>query len=145
MINEEKQYNTLLIDTSIYERNGLRLEKGLLKRLFQFRMSPIDFLVSDVIKNEVRTHLEKKIRSARSALEKSLNEAGDHLFFDGSALNDAKHILIDSKEIEGLSDSRVEQFLTSTGANVISCGDYVSVSTGLEQYFSDTPPFSQSG
>jgi hypothetical protein len=145
MIHEGKDYDVLLIDTSIYERNGLRLEKGLLRRLFQFRKSPIEFLMPDVIKNEVRAHLKQKIHSARSALEKSLNEAGDHLFFDGSALNDAKAILIDSKEIEDLADSRIGQFLENTGALVLTCGNYVSVSEILEQYFSEKPPFASSG
>ncbi len=145
MIDYEKQYDALLIDTSIYEKHGLRLEKGLLKRLFQFRMSPIIFLLPDVIKNEVQAHLEQKIRSARSLLEKSLNEAGDHLFFVGSALNDAKEILIDSNEIEGLAESRVAQFLDNTQATELNCGDYISIDEILSHYFSEKPPFASTG
>lgn len=99
----------------------------------------------DVIKNELLSHLEKKIKVSRNALEKSLNDAGDHLFFDGSSLNDAKKILIDSKEIDGLAEGRVTQFIDSTGALVIQCGEYVTVTEVLSQYFSNSPPFAESG
>ncbi len=141
----DKKYDALLVDTSIYDANALRLEKGLLGKLTQFRKSPIDLLMPDVIRNEVRAHLEQKIKAARSALEKSLNDAGDHLFFDGSALNDAKKILIDSKEIEGLADSRLENFIAHTGALTLECGDYLLVSSLLKQYFSNSPPFAETG
>jgi hypothetical protein len=141
----DKKYDALLVDTSIYDANALRLEKGLLGKLAQFRKSPIDLLMPDVIRNEVRAHLEQKIKAARSALEKSLNDAGDHLFFDGSALNDAKKILIDSKEIEGLADSRLENFVARTGALTLECGHHVSVSSLLNQYFSNSPPFAETG
>lgn len=145
MHKEEVKYNALLIDTSIFDGNGLRLEKGLLGKLSQFRNSPIELLMPDVIKNEVKSHLEQKIKVARGALEKSLNDAGDHLFFDGSALNDAKQLLIDSKEIEELAESRLSNFLTETGALVFECGDYLSVSALLNQYFSNHPPFAETG
>ncbi len=142
---EEKEYGAILIDTSIFDGNGLRLEKGLLSKLSQFKQSPIVYLFPDVIKNEVLRHLESKIKVSRSALEKTLNDAGDHLFFEGSELNDAKQTLIGSKEIEGLADSRVDNFIESTGALVLDCGDYVSVSDLLAGYFSNNPPFAETG
>lgn len=141
----DREYDALLIDTSIYDAYGLRLEKGLLGKLHQFEKSPIELLMPDVIRNEVLSHLEKKIKASRSALEKSLNDAGDHLFFDGSSLNDAKSILIDSKEIDRLAEDRVKQFIDNSGALVLECGDYVTVTEVLSQYFSNTPPFAESG
>ncbi|MFS6536542.1 PIN domain-containing protein [Idiomarina loihiensis] len=141
----EKVYGALLVDTSIFDGNGLRLEKGLLGKLSQFKKSPIEYLLPDVIKNEVKSHLESKIKVSRAALEKSLNDAGDHLFFEGSELNDAKQVLIDSKEIEGLAESRVEKFIDFTGAFVLDSGDYVSVSELLAEYFANKPPFAETG
>lgn len=142
---EEKEYRAILIDTSIFDGNGLRLEKGLLGKLSQFKQSPIVYLFPDVIKNEVLKHLEKKIKASRSALETALNNARDHLFFEGSELNNAKQTLIDSKEIEGLASSRVDNFIASTGALVLDCSDYVSVSDLLAGYFSNNPPFAETG
>jgi len=144
-LNKEVKYEALLIDTSIFDGNGLRLEKGLLGKLTQFKRSPVVFLMPDVIFGEIKTHLEKKIRESRSLLEKSINEAGDHLFFDGSTLTDAKALLLDSKEIEGLAESRLESFLESTGALRVECADHLDISSLLKQYFSNKAPFSESG
>ena len=33
--SESSEFDAILIDTSIYERNGLKLDKGLLKALYQ--------------------------------------------------------------------------------------------------------------
>lgn len=144
-LNEELEYDALLVDTSIFDGNGLRLEKGLLGKLSQFKRSPVTFLIPDVICGEVKAHLEQKIRTSRSALEKSINEAGDHIFFDGSTLGEAKALLLDSKEIEGLAETRLTNFLGNTGALVVECGDHLSVSKLLERYFTNEAPFSESG
>ena len=141
----DKEYGAILVDTSIFDCHALKLEKGLLGKITQFKKSPIEYLFPDVIKNEVKSHLESKIKVSRAALEKALNDAGDHLFFEGSELNNAKKVLIDSKEIEGLAESRIEQFIESTGALVLETGNYVSVSDLLANYFSNKPPFAENG
>jgi hypothetical protein len=144
-MSEEQEYEALLIDTSIFVGNGLRLEKGLLGKLNQFKRSPVVFLLPDVTFGEIKTHLEQKIRASRNALEKSINEAGDHLFFDGGTLDKAKALLLESKEIEGLAETRLNNFIESTGALVLECGDHLSVSDLLRKYFSNAAPFSETG
>ncbi|QHS13188.1 PIN domain-containing protein [Shewanella sp. Arc9-LZ] len=143
--DENEEYGAILVDTSIFDAHGLKLEKGLLGKLSQFKDSDIDYLLPDVIKGEVKSHLENKVKSARASLEKALNDAGDHLFFEGSELNDAKSILIDSNEIEGIATSRVDKFIENTGALVLECGDYLSVSELLTQYFENKAPFAETG
>lgn len=140
--DESKEYGAILVDTSIFDAHGLKLEKGLLGKLNQFKDSDINYLLPDVIKGEVQSHLEKKVKSSRASLEKALNDAGDHLFFDGSELNDAKSILID---IEGIATGRVDKFIENSGALVLECGDYVTVSELLQQYFQNEPPFAETG
>ena len=146
----EEKYDALLIDTSIYDSHGLRLEKGLLGKLTKFHKSPIPLLMPDVVKNEVQSHLEKKMKSSISAIKKSLNDARDHLFFDGSQPNDVKELLvkellIERKEVEKLAESRINKFIDNCGIKSIECGGYVSVSEVLTRYFSNQPPFSESG
>ena len=141
----DEKYGAILVDTSIFIGNGLRLEKGLLGKLTQFKKSPIVYLLPDVIKNEIKSHLENKIKVSSAALEKALNDAGDHLFFGDSELNDAKETLIHNKEIDGLAESRVDNFIESSGALVLETGNYVSVSEVLSNYFSNKPPFAETG
>jgi hypothetical protein len=143
--NEDKKYGAILVDTCIFDKHGLRLEKGLLGKLNQFKDSEIHYLLPDVIKSEVKNHLESKVKSSRASLEKALNDAGDYLFFDGSELNDAKSVLIDSNEIEKVADNRVDKFIINTGALVLDCGKYVSVSELLQQYFQNKAPFAETG
>jgi len=144
-MSEEPEYGALIIDTSIFDGNGLRLEKGLLGKLNQFKRSPVDFLLPDVICGEIKAHLEQKIRESRSALEKSINDAGDHLCFDGRSLNDARALLPERNEIEGLAEKRLSDFIEKTGAVVLECGSHLSVSELLKKYFSNEAPFSESG
>ncbi|EEA6727439.1 hypothetical protein GK23_08830, partial [Salmonella enterica subsp. enterica serovar Newport] len=92
-----EKFTAILLDTSIYDQYGLKLEKGLLGKLSQFSRTSTTFLIPDVIYNEVKNHLERKIKTSRGSLEKAFEEAGDHLFFDGSELNDAKKTLIESR------------------------------------------------
>jgi hypothetical protein len=142
---EDKEYDAILVDTSTFVGNALRLETGLLSKLKQFAESPIDFVVPDVIKNEILSHLDKKIKVSRNALEKAINDASDHVFFDGSVLNDAKRLIVDSDEIEGLASSRLDAFLVSTDALQIECDDFISVSDLLHKYFANEAPFSETG
>ena len=143
--DEDKEYEAILVDTSIFDRYGLRLEKGLLGKLSQFKESDIDYLLPDVIKGEIKSHLEKKVKSSRASLEKALNDAEDHLFFDASKLNSAKSTLIDSREIEDIVANRIDNFIANTGAIVLECGNYISITNLLDKYFQNDPPFAETG
>jgi hypothetical protein len=48
--DENEEYGAILVDTSIFDAHGLKLEKGLLGKLSQFKDSDIDYLLPDVIK-----------------------------------------------------------------------------------------------
>lgn len=52
-----EKFTAILLDTSIYDQYGLKLEKGLLGKLSQFSRTPTTFLIPDVIYNEVKNHL----------------------------------------------------------------------------------------
>ncbi|WP_273050474.1 PIN domain-containing protein [Pseudoalteromonas sp.] len=143
--DESNEYGAILVDTSTFDAYGLKLEKGFIGKLSQFKDSDIEYLFPDVIKGEVQSHLEKKVKVSRASLEKALNDAGDHLFFDGSKLNDAKSILIDSNEVEDIAAGRVDKFIENTGALVLEYGNYLSVSELLKQYFENKAPFAETG
>lgn len=139
------EYDAILIDTSIFDNYGLRLETGLLGKLKQFKNGPAELVLPDIIINEVRSHLESKIKISRNALEKSINDAKDHLFFSGSALETAKEVLINSAEIVNLASTRLDSFINESGATVLVSDDFVSVASLVDMYFSNKPPFSESG
>ncbi|MBZ7631468.1 PIN domain-containing protein, partial [Klebsiella michiganensis] len=140
-----KDYTAITLDTSIFDGNGLRLEKGLLGRLKQFNGSPTKFVLTDIVVNEIKKHLHDKIINSRAALQKALEEASEHLFFDGSLLTESKQKLIDGPEINELALSRLNAFLVATGAFVIDSAEYVEVAELRDNYFNNKPPFAMSG
>lgn len=140
-----KDYTAITLDTSIFDGNGLRLEKGLLGRLKQFNGSPTKFVLTDIVVNEIKKHLHDRIINSRAALQKSLEDASEHLFFDGSLLTEAKQKLIDGPEINELALSRLNAFLVATGAFVIDSAEYVEVAELRDNYFNNKPPFAISG
>ncbi|MBW9352876.1 DUF4935 domain-containing protein [Citrobacter sp. EC_71] len=141
----EKNYTAITLDTSIFDGNALKLEKGLLGKLKQFNGSPTKFVLTDIVVNELTKHLSEKIISSKTLLQKALEEANEHLFFEGSLLTEAKQQLIDSPEINELATSRVNAFLEQTGAIILDSAEYVGVAELRDNYFNNKPPFAVTG
>ena len=145
MLDENKEYGAIAIDTSIFDNYGLRLESGLLGKLSQFQRSPTIFLIPDVIYNEVKGHIVQSIKKARSSLDKAMNDAADHIFYEGSELAKDKPIIPSDYETQDLAEKRMSQFVNVTGAEVLVSEDFVSISQLLARYFSSSPPFAETG
>lgn len=143
MIN--KPYTAITLDTSIFDGNRLLLEKGLLGKLSQFKNSKVKFVLTDIVVHELKKHLNEKIKASKNSLEKSIEDAREHLFFEGSDLNEAKEKILKGKNTEDLAKSRVENFIESTGAQLLDSGSYVSVSELRDKYFNNEAPFATTG
>lgn len=144
-MDENFEYDAILIDTSIFDANGLRLEKGLLRKLSQFKKSPVDIIFPDVIRGEVKAHLAKKIKESRSALEKAINDAGDHLFLKEDSLAKAKELTAESLDFDALAETRIAAFIEAVGGIDFECGKNLEISALLEKYFKNLAPFAESG
>ena len=75
-------YGAITLDSSIFDQNNLKLESGLLKKLEQFNGKPSKFILSEIIKNEVYSHLVKKISDVRNNINKALRLSHSHLTLD---------------------------------------------------------------
>ncbi|WP_433861086.1 PIN domain-containing protein [Pseudomonas thivervalensis] len=144
-MEEDFKYDAILLDTSIFDANGLRLEKGLLSKLSQFKKSPVQILLPDVIRGEVKAHLAKKIKESRSALEKAINDAGDHLFLNEKSHSHAKSLIADSVDIDMLAEKRIAEFIDAIGGTNFECGKNLEITELLEKYFLNAAPFSETG
>jgi hypothetical protein len=144
-MDENFEYDAILIDTSIFDANGLRLEKGLLSKLSQFKRSPVEIVFPDVIRGEVKAHLAKKIKESRSALEKAINDAGDHLFLKEDSLAKAKELIAESLDVDALAETRIADFIEAVGGTDFECGKNLEISALLEKYFKNLAPFAESG
>ncbi|MBF4349643.1 hypothetical protein EAY19_26745, partial [Vibrio anguillarum] len=103
-------YGAISIDTSIFDGNGLRIESGLFKKLEQFKPSEVQVVLSDIVYQEVESHLKKKISDTRSALEKSLKNTVVHLNVGESIVSDAKGMLL-AESVEDITTARLQDFV----------------------------------
>lgn len=62
------EITALTIDTSIFERNSLALEGGLLAQLEQFHESEFELLIANTVANEVKRHLAKNATDTTKSL-----------------------------------------------------------------------------
>ncbi|ELX4199288.1 PIN domain-containing protein [Vibrio vulnificus] len=138
------EYGAISIDTSIFDGNGLRIESGLFKKLEQFKPSEVQVVLSDIVYQEVESHLKKKVSEARTVLDKSLKNTAVHLNVEESTVNDARGMLLASS-VEEITTARLQEFVENTGLLVINSEEYLDVKSLINAYFNNEPPFAQSG
>lgn len=138
-------YDTLAIDTSIFDKYGLQFNSGLLRTLAQFKISPSDLVLPDIVIKELRSHLINKINEARSKVEKAIKLAGHYLFFDEDKLVEIRKILLDDKSVDKLADQIIGDFIDNAGITIIDSNLYVELDELTWRYFNNAPPFSGTG
>lgn len=143
--SDQEEYEAILLDTSIFDAYGLRLESGLLARLRQFASGPIAFVLPDVIRHEVASHIAKNARTSRQAIDKAVNDALDNRIMDPDLAEEVKGRALALQEVEAFALGRVNHFSDVTGALDFECGDYIGVTEVLNQYFESKPPFYETG
>lgn len=136
-----KEYSAILVDTSIYDKFGLKLDQGYFASLKQFKNTPIVYLVPDVIASEVTSHIEEKVKNTQSALEKALKDSEVHKCLDKEICEQIGALFANKENPIDIATSQFDAYSDLVGATRIDCDDHVSISNVLEQYFAKKPPF----
>ncbi|MEH2012407.1 PIN domain-containing protein [Nostoc sp.] len=139
------QFRAITLDTSIFDAQGLRLESGLLKQLEQFRHSSTRLILSEVVKEEVLSHLIEKARDAQKEIEKSLKQAKEHWQVDDKEIEVIKKTIFGQHEAQEIASKRFSQFVEVTSLEIVEAQDYVMVGDLIQKYFQAKPPFSETG
>lgn len=139
------EYDALTIDTSIFDQLGIKFEKGLLKRLEQFKTIPTKLILSEIIVNEINAHLIEKIDEAKKHVNKAIKSSDGYLTADDEALKKIEQYLIGNNEkTEDLAREKIKSFLDNTGTIMVSF-DNVSLQEIVGNYFNHVPPFAETG
>lgn len=141
MSNIDLDYGAITIDTSVFDNNGIALERGLLNQLDQFKESPVQVLISETVGNELTSHLTDKIKDSRSKIDQALRAARNQLRVTEKEISDARSLIFDKGDDVDVAKGRLEEFYDKTGAIIIQCGGAIEVSTLVNMYFSFVPPF----
>ena len=139
------QFGAITLDTSIFEAQGLKLESGLLKQLEQFRDSSTKLIISEIVKEEVLSHLTAKTKDAKREIEKSLKQARDYWKIEEYEIEEIKKQIFGKREDQEIVTERFNQFVEATSLEVIEAQNYLIVSDLIQKYFRSEPPFSETG
>jgi len=114
------EYAALSIDTSAFERYGLRIESGLFAKLAQFRHGQAHVILSEIVERELVSHLEKVIREAQEKIKIAAKASLDNLLAGQEAVEEAKKTLLGTGDSSKIATMRVKRFIENCAAQVIS-------------------------
>jgi hypothetical protein len=113
--------------------------------LEQFRDGSTKLIISEIVKEEVLSHLAEKTKDAKREIEKSLKQARDYWQVEEHKIEEVKKLVFGGREIQEIVTERFNQFLETTSLEIIEAQDYLIVSELIQKYFRSEPPFSESG
>ncbi|MEG1420588.1 PIN domain-containing protein [Citrobacter sp.] len=134
-------YDAIVLDTQTIDNYKWLFNEGMLLRMRQFCTSQVKFIMPDIVKNEVLSHLSKKIKESQDNLEKSLKDALKYSLLNNEEVKQVHESAIQIVGADALASTMIESFLASCGAVEIQCGKLTNVEELFEAYFNLTPPF----
>lgn len=135
-------YNAISIDTSIFIKNGLTLDKGLLKRLDQFSDSRIDVIIPDIILNEIKKHLEEDNFKRHQAISKTIKEFRKYFDIDEN-INTVFNTIERDISPQNETNKKINDFIKRTNIEILKSEELLDIKKLIELYFDSTPPFSE--
>lgn len=145
MTEINKRYSALTIDTSIFIQNGLKLNKGLLAQLHQFKDNPINLILSDIVYRELKSHLDRKEKETKSKIESALNDASDYLNCCIDDMEKIKSLIKLNYQAESISKLILEEFIRKCGIELVKGEEYCEMKSLIDMYFQNLAPFKESG
>ncbi|MCY4420288.1 MAG: PIN domain-containing protein [Gammaproteobacteria bacterium] len=138
------EYDSITIDTNVFDRNGLNLEGGMLGQLSQFRDGPTRFVLSEIVVREVRKHLVDKAKEATNSLAGAIKDVVKQKVASEVTGKQLSEILESFPQQQDIVGTRLNSFIETTGANVVSA-DSLDIKDLIKCYFSSLPPFEETG
>ncbi|HCB1211873.1 TPA: DUF4935 domain-containing protein [Klebsiella pneumoniae] len=139
-----EEISAITLDTSIFSENGNRFEHGLLARLKQFNDTNIRVVLSDVVVQEVRSHVISEAIDGQTKVRAGLKSASKAWQFNPERQDDAMRALFGDETPEQHAHRRISAFIESSAVETVESASRVSVARILDDYFSATPPFGKS-
>ena len=137
-------YDAITVDTSIFEKYGLVLNKGLLDKLSQFGDGPAQFVLSEIVLRELTSHLISKSSETKNALGGVITRLRNFNLLSTDQLEIIRAIDTSLVELEELSNSTVKKFCNKCGVEVI-LAEETDIKQLVQSYFTSSPPFEKDG
>jgi hypothetical protein len=131
----------LTLDTSIFIQYQIGLEHGLLRRLSQFADSEVDFILSDVVINEISAHMLAAIEKGDKQLKDAIKESGSARNLSTTMRQSVIASITTTETPKECASRRLIDFQTHTNFTVASTARLVSADDLFSSYFDLKPPF----
>ena len=138
------EYDLITIDTSVFDRNGLNLEGGMLAQMTQFKDGPTRLVLSEIVVREVSKHLVDKAKEAANSLAGAIKGAVKQKVASEDTGKQLSEIVKSFPLENELVETRLNTFIEATRANVVSA-DSIDIKDLIKCYFSSLPPFEETG
>lgn len=140
------EITALTIDTSIFEKNGLALESGLLAQLEQFRVSEFELVIANTVANEVKRHLAKNATDATRALRTALTHTAKHRALSSTHQEELSALSnLAASDDDARARKRFDDWAQRVGADIIHEDIFASIGEVMRRYESGEPPFAETG
>lgn len=138
---QQKAISAITVDTTVFDDNGRRLDRGVFAQLLQFGRHPANLVISEVVLNEIRHRLEESIEAKKERLGRDMTDAADFVGFDARYVQEVKDKFRELPSSDGICEAQITHFLQNSGAIVVEADDHIDVSDVLKSYFEAAPPF----
>lgn len=138
------QITAISLDTTVFDRSRLNLEAGLLLRLRQFKGSQRRLVLSTVVAGEVQAHLLRAATDADDSLRKAINELMKGWLVARERGSELHTLIAAGHTPSTMAEKRWADFISRSGAVVISATEYGNTDEVLRRYFDVQPPFESS-
>ena len=134
------QYDAITLDASVFGRNSWSLETGLLRQLRQFRGASVQFILSEVVANELRKYLTTATKKARDELDKATRESCKSGLFTVETSKRVVELVETAFSSDDAVERRFNAFKDETGMALIGVAGTI-VEELLRRYFELDAPF----
>lgn len=138
---EDGVITAISVDTTTFDDGGKRVDGGIFSQLRQFGRHPVNFVISEVVLNEIRRHLAASISVKKERFSRDMSEACEFVEYNMVELAELRGRLDSLPSAEALCAKKLKLFLDESAASILSADDFVAVSDILGLYFTNQPPF----
>ncbi|MFS2094100.1 PIN domain-containing protein [Pseudomonas sp. Pseusp11] len=132
------EITAVTFDTQIFDRNGKTFRGGLMEQLGQLKHSPIQLVVTELVRDEAEKHMLAMHQAKALRAEEALTNLSKYLSED--LLVEVKDELRSQISPEGIVFREINDFFIATNAELLF---YEEVTTRklFSRYFKSEPPF----
>ena len=136
------EYDSVTIDTCVFDKHSLNLEGGILTQLTQFKNGYTHFILSEIVYREVRQHLIEKTKESKGHLKSAIDKVDKYKVASDDIVYQLRTILESFTSDALTAENRLKSFLEETGAEIVPV-ELVDIKYVTDHYFDYLPPFTE--